>query len=168
MATDFLKHLYFAVILILLQVLVLNKIHIMGCATPLLFILMPLRFSNTQPRWSILLWCFTIGLTTDIFSNTPGVGSASMTVVGLLQPYIFRMFIDKADEDETITPSLKTLNWMKYITYSFTLTFILCLIFFTLEAFSFFDITLWLSSIGGSTLLTFLMILAIEKIRAQK
>lgn len=167
MAKDFLKHLYLAIFLVLLQVLILNKIHILNCATPLMLILMPLHFSNTQPRWSILLWCFTIGLVTDIFSNTPGVASASMTLIGLLQPYILRLFIDKADEEDTIKPSSKSLNWLKYSTYSLILVFILCFTFFTLEAFSFMDITLWLSSIAGSATLTFLMILAIEKIRAQ-
>lgn len=42
---------------------------------------------------------------------------------------------------------------------------IFCIVFFTLEMFSFFNILFWLECVGGSTILTYLLILAIENVR---
>lgn len=148
-------------ILVLLQALILNHIHLFYCATPMLYLFLPLRFSNEQSRWSSLLWCFCTGLLVDIFSNTPGVAAGSLTLVGLLQPYVLPLFAPKEEEEEFI-PTLKSLGWMKYISYAFIITLVYCFFFFTLEAFTFFNIVLWAESIGGSTLLTLFIILALE------
>lgn len=151
--------------LVILQALVLNHIHIFNCATPLLYILIVLQFNTEQKRWSALLWSFTTGLLMDIFSNTPGVAAASMTFIGFLQPDILRMFLSKEKIEEGCAPSLKELGWLKFIAYTFIITFIYSLLFCTLEAFSFFNLIIWAESIGGSTLITLLMLIAVEKIR---
>ncbi|MCM1079403.1 MAG: rod shape-determining protein MreD [Bacteroidales bacterium] len=165
MSIDFLKRLAMLAMLILLQALVLNHIHIFNCATPLLYILIVLHFSTAQQRWSALLWSFTAGLLMDIFSNTPGVAAASMTFIGFLQPAVLRMFLSKESIEEGCAPSLKELGWLKFFSYTFIITFTYCLLFCTLEAFSFFNIAIWAETVGGSTLITLLMLLAVEKIR---
>ncbi len=45
-----------------------------------------------------------MGLCVDVFANTPGVAAASMTAVGLLQPYLFELFVprDSADDLESV------------------------------------------------------------------
>jgi hypothetical protein len=48
---------------------------------------------------------------------------------------------------------------------SFLLVLIFCIVFFLLEQYSLFNVLYWLESVGGSALLTFLLILPIEKIR---
>lgn len=153
------------IVLCLLQALVLNRIHLFDCATPLLYVMLPLSFRPNQPRWATLLWCFSMGLLVDVFSNTAGLAAASMTVVGMLQPYLLPAFISR-EEEETFQPSLSSLGWMKFIAYAFILVFIFCLTFFTLETFSFFDVVIWAMSVGGSTLITLFIILALEKIRS--
>ncbi len=165
MSIDFFKRLALLSLLVLLQALVLNHIHVFSCATPLLYILIVLQFSTAQPRWSILLWSFTTGLLMDIFSNTPGVAAASMTFIGFIQPSVLRMFLSKEKIEEECSPSLKELGWLKFVSYTFILTFIYSLLFCTLEAFSFFNITIWAEAIGGSTAITLLMLIAVEKIR---
>ena len=60
---------------------------------------------------------------------------------------------------------MKELGWLKFVSYTFILTFIYSLLFCTLEAFSFFNITIWAEAIGGSTAITLLMLIAVEKIR---
>lgn len=132
----------------------------------MLYMILPLRFSNEQARWSSLLWCFCTGLLVDIFSNTPGVAAGSLTLIGLLQPYVLTLFAPK-DEEEEFIPTLKSLGWMKYLSYAFILIFVYCFFFFTLEAFTFFNVVLWAESIGGSTLLTLIIILALEIINKQ-
>lgn len=88
MSIDLMKRLGIFVVLVLVQGLVFNHIHLFNCATPLLYIIMVLHFRRNHPRWAVLLWCFMMGLCIDVFANTPGVATASMTLVGLLQPYL--------------------------------------------------------------------------------
>ena len=164
MTVDTIKRALFLVLLVLLQALVFNHIHIFGFSTPLLYLLLPLSFDSRQKRWSSLLWCFPRGILTDIFSNPPGMASASMTVLGLLQPPVLRLFIQK-DEEVVVNPSVAAMGWLKYVSYTLLLTLSYSIVFFTLEFLSFHDIILWVSSLGGSTLLTVLILVFIDRIR---
>ena len=62
--------------LVLLQVLILNNVHIAGYATPFLYIYLILKFESETPRNALMLWAFFLGLTVDIFSDTPGMNAA--------------------------------------------------------------------------------------------
>ena len=134
-------------ILCLAQVLVLNNIHLFDCATPLLYVYMVLMFRRNYPRWGILLWSFAFGLVIDIFSDTPGVAAASMTLIGFLQPYIIEPFIPR-DSAEDLKPSMKTLGVASYVYYTIIMVLVYCLLFFTLEMFNFFNILLWAKCVG--------------------
>lgn len=164
MNLNFLKSVLLFAILLLAQVLVLNHIHLFDCATPLLYVYVVLQFRRNYPRWGILLVSFLLGLLVDIFSNTPGVAAASMTFLGFLQPYVFAMFLNR-DSDEDLQPSMKSLGFAKFFYYAAVLVVVYCAIFFTIETFSFFNGLLWLECVGGSAMLTILLILAIENSR---
>ena len=160
----FLKSVLLFAILLLVQVLVLNHIHLFDCATPLLYVYVVLQFRRNYPRWGILLVSFLLGLLVDIFSNTPGVAAASMTFLGFLQPYVLAMFLNR-DSEEDLQPSMKSLGFAKFFYYAAVLVVVYCAIFFTIETFSFFNGLLWLECVGGSAMLTILLILAIENSR---
>ena len=164
MNLNFLKSVLLFAILLLAQVLVLNHIHLFDCATPLLYVYVVLQFRRNYPRWGILLVSFLLGLLVDIFSNTPGVAAASMTFLGFLQPYVLAMFLNR-DSDEDLQPSMKRLGFAKFFYYAAVLVVVYCAIFFTIETFSFFNGLLWLECVGGSAMLTILLILAIENSR---
>ena len=164
MNLNFLKGVLLFAILLLAQVLVLNHIHLFDCATPLLYVYVVLQFRRNYPRWGILLVSFLLGLVVDIFSNTPGVAAASMTFLGFLQPYVFAMFLNR-DSDEDLQPSMKSLGFAKFFYYAAVFVVVYCAIFFTIETFSFFNGLLWLECVGGSAMLTILLILAIENSR---
>lgn len=66
------------VFLVLLQVLVLNYVHIGQYATPLFYIYFILKFHTDTGRKELMLWSFAIGLCIDIFSNTPGMNAAAL------------------------------------------------------------------------------------------
>lgn len=163
MSIDVIKRFFFAIVLCLVQALVLNRVHLYGYATPLLYIVFPLYFHSSQSKASALLWCFCLGLAIDIFSNTPGMSSAALTFVALLQPAVLRVFIPR-EEEEDFAPSISEMGFMKFFTYALILIVIHCTVFFTLEAFSFFDLIQWASSIGGSAALTLFVVIALDKI----
>lgn len=52
--------------LVLLQVLVLNHMHINGYATPFFFIYFILKYNSGVSRNVLMIWAFLLGLTVDI------------------------------------------------------------------------------------------------------
>lgn len=166
MNIDFLKRLLLFFGLLLAQVLVLNHVHLFDVATPLLYVYFVISFQRGYPRWAILVWSFLLGLFIDIFSNTPGVAAASMTLIGVLQPYILELFIQR-DNDDNIVPSIFTLGISKFTLFALILTFIYCLTFFTVETFTFFNWLQWLLSVITSTALTLLFVVVVDNLRRE-
>ncbi len=164
MSVDFFKNVLLFAIMTIAQVLVFNHIHLFGCAVPLLYVYFILRFNRYYPRWATLLWAFLLGLSVDMFSNTPGLAAASMTLVALLQPYMMSVFIAHDNKDD-VKPTLRSLGPGKYVTYALICVFTFCLTFFTLEAFSFFNWLQWIANILGSTALTLALIIVLENVR---
>lgn len=163
MKLEFFKDILIFIMICLVQVLVLNHIHLLNCAMPLLYVYFALLFPYNYPRWAVLVWCFLMGLVMDVFSNTPGVAAASMTLVGLLQPMFFGAFVQH-DNQEEVKPHLRSMGFTAYFSYAAALVLIYCVVYFSLEAFHFFNWLQWLKNIGGSALLTLILIFVIESV----
>lgn len=167
MNLNIIRNIVFFIILLVVQVLVLNHIHLFGVAIPLLYVYFVLPLQRDMARWATLVWCFALGLAVDVFSNTPGVAAASMTLVALLKPYLLELFVPRDSADDLV-PSFRTLGVSKYVSYTVILVFVYCLTFFTLEAFNLYNWMQWASCICGSTALTAILILVIENVRNRK
>jgi len=166
MSEELIKRAVWFLVLLLAQALVLGRIHLFNCATPLLYVYFVTSFPRNFPRWAILVWSFMLGLCVDIFFNTPGMASAAMTVIAVLQPYYFELFISR-DSAANMVPSLASLGTVKYSYYIIVLVLLYSVIFFSLELFSFFNITYWAMSVVGSAALTLLLIFAFEIAKAK-
>ena len=163
---DILKRLLLFVVLCLAQMLVLNRIHLFGYATPLLYVYFVLLFPYNYPKGPLLLWCFALGLVNDTISNTPGVACASLTLLGALQPYYLSLFLPR-DVVDDFAPSMHALGYLKFVAYALPMVLLYCLLFFALESFTFFSWQLWLLRAGGSALLTLVLVFAVESIRSK-
>ncbi len=161
MIITYLKRIEWFVALALLQVLVLNNMHIAGYATPFLYIYLIIKMSSGVSRNELMLWGFSLGLTVDIFSNTPGMNAAAATFVAFLRPSVLRLFSPRDSSDE-IVPAIKTLGVSSFIKYVVTCVLFHHTALLLIESFSFLDINTLLIEIGLSTLLTVLCIMAIE------
>jgi len=166
MNIDFIKRIVAFAVLCLAQVLILNHINLFGCAVPLLYVHLTLMFRRNYPRWGILLWSFMTGLCIDVFSNTPGLAAASMTMLGLVQPYILQPFIPR-DSEDNLKPGIKTLGFGAFTLYIIICVLLYNIVFFSLEAFNFFNWLQWIECIGGSTVLTVILIIVIENMRSK-
>ena len=82
MIYDLLKRVMQFVLLGLSQVLVFNGMDILYGAIPLIYVYFVIMFPRNYPKWAILLWSFAMGLTMDMFTNTPGVAAMSLTLIG--------------------------------------------------------------------------------------
>lgn len=162
----FVNRLVMFVVLALVQVLVLNYVWLFNVATPLLYVFFAITFPRNSAKGEVLVWCFMLGLVIDLFSNTPGLASGSMTLIGLLQPYLLELFVPR-DSAENMEVSVATLGMGKFFTFSLILTLLYSLLFFALEAFNFFEWQMWLLRAVCSTALTMVLMLAIESVRSK-
>ncbi len=153
-------------ILLAAQVLILNHVHLLDVAMPLLYIYFAITFRRGFPRWVILLSCFLMGLIVDMFSSTPGLAAGTMTLIGFIQPFLVERTAPR-DSAEDMEISVATLGDGGFAFLSGVITAIYCLVFFTLEAFSFFEWFVWLERVIASSLLTWILILAIESVRSK-
>jgi rod shape-determining protein MreD len=154
------------VVQLLVQVLILNRVWIFNVATPLLYVYFVISFPRNSAKGEVLAWSFALGLMVDLFSNTPGMASGTMTLVALLQPYLLELYVPR-DSAENLEVTSATLGRSKFLTFSTILTLLYCLVFFILEAFNFFEWQLWLLRAVCSTVLTMVLMLAIDSVRSK-
>ena len=164
MNIDFIHRIGLMVFFILVQVLILNHIHLFNVATPLVYVYFILLFPRNQQHWVSILLAFFFGLILDSFSNTPGETSFALTLTAFLQPYFVGLYLERDNSDNT-SPSMSKMGFVKYSTYVLLLTFIFCFTLFTLEAFSFFNWSQWILCILGSWSVTSVIIIAIDSVR---
>ena len=160
-------HLLQLLVLVSLQVLVFNHMHLFGYATPMVYIYFLLYFPLNYSRCGILFWGFIIGLLTDIFSNTPGVGAASTTLAAMLQPVLLRAMAPK-DSTEDMMPNFQTMGYGNYTRFFIVLIVIHHLLVFLLESFSYFDSLYLVLSCASSIVLTTSIVWAMEHLLNRK
>lgn len=156
------------VVLFLLQVLVFNHVHIFGYATPMPYVYFLLILPSNTPHWLYVLLGFLMGLLIDLFTNTPGMAAGSMTLVGLIAPWLLAAVSPSEHDGDTLEPSCKSLEWGGFLRFTVFAVITHCVMFFMLEAFSFFDWQVLLINIIGSSVLTTLFIVAMELVRNKK
>lgn len=145
----------------LAQVLVFGRIHLFHYATPLFYVYFVAMFPRNHEKWAILVWSFVLGLCVDIFSNTPGLAAASLTVIAAIQPYYLELYVPR-DSADNLKPSMKTLGPVKFAYYIVPIVLVYCLLFYSLEMLTFFNAFYWLMCVVGSAIITLLLIFTLE------
>ncbi len=161
MSADFLKRLGLFALFFLAQVLVFGRIHLFHYATPLFYVYFVAMFPRNHEKWAILVWSFVLGLCVDIFSNTPGLAAASLTVIAAIQPYYLELYVPR-DSADNLKPSMKTLGPVKFAYYIVPIVLVYCLLFYSLEMLTFFNAFYWLMCVVGSAIITLLLIFTLE------
>jgi rod shape-determining protein MreD len=161
MSADFLKRLGWFALFFLAQVLVFGRIHLFHYATPLFYVYFVAMFPRNHEKWAILVWSFVLGLCVDIFSNTPGLAAASLTVIAAIQPYYLELYVPR-DSADNLKPSMKTLGPVKFAYYIVPIVLVYCLLFYSLEMLTFFNAFYWLMCVVGSAIITLLLIFTLE------
>lgn len=154
------------ILLILFQVLVLNRISFLGYAIPFFYIYFIIKLPIGINRSLIVFLGFILGLIIDLFFNTPGINAAATTLAAFVCRPIQGLFFVADDYDE-MEPKLSLLgaNFMKY---AIVIVLIHNLALVSIESFSYFNITTVLYRIILSTLLTSILIFAFEGFSIKK
>ena len=153
--------------LVLFQALVLNQMHIGGYATPFFYIYFILKFNSRISRNNLMLWAFALGLTVDMFSNTPGMNAVAVTCLAFFRAPLIRL-ITLRDMDEGFRPGVKALGFSSFFRYSLLTTSLFCTILLLIDTFSFFNPLVLIGKILTSVLSTMLCILCMESLGRKK
>lgn len=154
--------------LLLLQTLVCNHITIFGVAVPFIFIYFiicqPVNISTNL----LLTLSFLLGVGVDIFSDTAGMNALAAVITAVCKKKVLFAFIQKDDYTSAIIPGISSMGLGAYCRYVFSITAIFCLILFSIEYLSFADIKEILIKSASSTILTTILLLAIDSLSATK
>lgn len=153
--------------LVLLQVLLLNQMHVYGYATPFFYIYFILKFNTRTGREELMLWAFMLGLLVDMFCNTPGINAAAATCLAFVRSHLIRL-VTLRDMDEGFRPGVKSMGFSSFFRFSLLSCILFCVMFWVIDTFSFFNITTLLLKIITSTLTTLLCIVCAESIGRDK
>lgn len=154
-------------LILIVQITILNNIHILGYITPLLLGYVVLACHKGSNRIGLLLLGFFTGLIFDTFSNTAGMGSASCTLLAMMQPGFLKILTPR-DAAENFAPGFSTMGTWRYILYCFLGTFVMLSVFYLLDAFTIANWQLTLIAIGGGTLISTFLCIVVELIAKVK
>ncbi|MCM1349234.1 MAG: rod shape-determining protein MreD [Firmicutes bacterium] len=153
-----------SVVLVLVQVIVLNRICLFGVAVPLAFIYVILRLPISMAKEWLFTIAFVLGFIVDVFSDTAGINTLSCLVIAALRGPVLHLYFPREDELSNPLPSIATLGPFVYFKYALTLAFIYCLSVFFLESFSMFRFWHLVQCVLASTVLTTALLIGIDSI----
>jgi rod shape-determining protein MreD len=139
MIKDLGKYIVMFFSLVLVQVLILNNIQFSGLVNPYIYILFILLLPFTIPGYFLLGISFILGISIDIFSNTPGIHAGATVLLGFIRPGIAQLVSSRELIEKGNTPSMTQLGFASFIKYTVISVLIHHLFLFFAEAFSFGD-----------------------------
>lgn len=161
MVLQLIKLLFYTLILLVTQSLVLNHIHFLGYATPIIYIYIILKLPRYTTRWQSLLIGFFVGLCADSFTNTLGVSTIATTALAMFAPLLLNLFVD-ADNTDDFTPGYDSMGVSAFFRYVLFCVLFHHLIMFFVEAFTFIEWGGVFVGVLASTALTTAVIMAVE------
>lgn len=159
--------LFWMLLLAALQVLMCNHVHLFGYATPMIYVAFLLIFPLNASRIGLLLWAYVMGLVIDVGSGTPGMGTAAMTLVGMLYQPLLRVMSPRDSADDLV-PTYSSMGVAAHIRFVILLVTIHHAVFYLLEAFTFHHPVRLLISFLTSTAFSLVLILILGTLRRKK
>ena len=159
MGISALKYLLVFVVSVLLQVLFCNNILIARVIAPFIYILFIILLPFDTPRSLLLFLSLALGLTIDVFTNTPGVHASATLIIGFLRPVILDLITSRETLESVPAPRVKTMGFHWFVTYTIFMVVIHHFFLFFIEAFTFDGFLLTLLRIILSSVLSIALIL---------
>lgn len=165
--SQYAKYLAQFFLLLLFQVLILNNVALFWWSqptgfpvfTPYIYPLFILLLPFEAPVWLLLIIGFICGGTVDAFMNTPGMHAFAMVLIAYLRTNVLLALLPKnMKEYSQLSPSVKTMGWPPFLTYSAFLILIHHSVFFIIELWSLNNFGYLILKIFASTLTTMLLI----------
>ncbi|QEC51062.1 hypothetical protein EDD80_101480 [Anseongella ginsenosidimutans] len=146
-------------LLVLFQVLFLKNFSLYNLAIPwfyvLFILLLPLQTSN----FLLFLLSFLLGLSVDMFSNSPGLHAAACTVMAFCRILLIRVITPRDGYENTAEPGIRAMGLRWFLMYSSVLVIIHHLVLFNLEIFRLQEFLLSSAKAVSSAIFTLFLII---------
>ncbi|PLX03584.1 MAG: rod shape-determining protein MreD, partial [Marinilabiliales bacterium] len=106
------------IFLLLLQVLVLDHINFGGFVNPYLFILFIILLPFETPNWLLLVIAFILGISIDIFNNSPGIQTAATLAMAYARPFLLKVISPRDGYEPGTFPRLYYYGFSWFFKYS--------------------------------------------------
>lgn len=150
--------------LVVLQAVLFNNLVLFHSAVALVFLYLIVEMPMTMSTNLVLTVSFLLGLSVDIFQDTPGLNAMSCTIVGMLRRPIFHLYTPRDEEFTSKRLCINTLGVPCFLKYSLTMVVVYCVCYFSLESLSYFDFQRLIERIVASTIFTFVVVFAIDSL----
>ncbi|NLR79453.1 rod shape-determining protein MreD [Chitinophaga eiseniae] len=151
------------VLLLLIQVFVLNEILLHQLVSPYLYMLFILALPFNLPRPVLMLMGLLMGLSLDMFMNTPGMHAAACVFIAYLRPFIINILSPQGGFETTQkTPSMTSMGVSQFLIYAAILVLLHHTIFFSLEVFGTGNLLYLIMKIVFSSLASLFLIVLYE------
>jgi len=156
------------VVIVLIQVLVLERLNLHGYINPYIYPLIIIMLPIEIAHWALILIGFSLGLTIDTFTNTIGIHTATCVFIAFIRPYILNSLTPSGGYELDDKPSTGSLGFRWYISYSFIIIFIHHFILFFLEVLRFSYLFHTLTKIVVSSLVSWMLVIIVEYVSVTK
>lgn len=129
------RNIFRFIVLVLLQVLVLDNVMINGYMVPYVYLLFLLLMPFETPRWLQLVAGFLLGLSVDLFENTPGMHTAATVLVAFLRPHLLNLFAPRDGYEPETFPRVRYYGFYWFLKYTLAVVMIHHFALFYLEVF---------------------------------
>ncbi len=146
-------------VLVLLQILVLNNIQISGHIVPYVYILFILLMPFETPNWLLLVTAFALGLSVDLFTQTPGMHAAATVFMAFVRPYVLGLSAPRDGYEPGSFPRLYYYGFKWFLRYTVILVLVHHFVLFYIEVFRFSDFFSTLLRVLISSLFSVILIM---------
>ncbi|HBX46919.1 rod shape-determining protein MreD [Limibacterium fermenti] len=162
MKLSYIYEVFLLALLVLLQTLLLNRIHLFGVATPVLYIYFLLKLPIGRNPFYVIISGFMMGLLIDIFLNTPGMNAAATTIVAAFRKPVINLIFGREDYEQYV-PGIHS-STGPFVRFTILMVVFHQTLLFFIESFTFFNITHTLLLIISSSLITCILIFALDSL----
>ncbi|MBA3901310.1 MAG: rod shape-determining protein MreD [Bacteroidetes bacterium] len=159
MTIDIIKNIFRFFLLIAIQILVLNNIQLSGFLNPYLYVLFILMLPFETPKWLTMVLAFMIGLSVDIFSDSPGMHAAASTFMAFCRPMVLKIIQPRDGYEFTLSPTIAQMGVSWFLTYAVILIFLHHLVYFYIEIFRFNEFFAIFTRVILSSIFTLLLVI---------
>jgi rod shape-determining protein MreD len=146
------------VVIVLIQLLLMNNIQFSGFINPYFYILFIILLPINIPRYILLFLGFFVGITIDVFSNTPGIHASASVFIAFIRPFIINSY-NLDDQEKMMIPTIANIGVKWFIKYVVIMIVAHHFFLFYIEVFSFSGFLHTLLRCILSSIFTFVFIL---------
>jgi rod shape-determining protein MreD len=147
------------IVLVLVQILIINNIQISGYIIPHFYILFILLLPFETPRWLLLIAAFALGISVDLFTQTPGMHAFATVFMAFLRPFVLEMSSPRDGYEPGTFPRLAYYGFQWFLRYTVILVLAHHLVLFYIEVFRFAEFFSTLLRVLLSSLFSIILIM---------